>query len=207
MKQRAQTDRSRIRGARPEDRQYPGDGRRIEFKNFKYGLNHVTQIQRQPGSAFKPFVYTVAIDNGYSPCLRDPEPAGHDHDGGREAVDSLEFRRRRSAARTTIREAIKHSINLVAVRAIEEIAPVKQVIDYAQRMGITSPLPPVRIARARRGRSLPAGNDRGVRRVCQPRRVRRAELDPEDRGQGRERDRGEHPPQRGKSSARRRHSS
>jgi penicillin-binding protein 1A len=38
-------------------------------KTFKYGLNHVTQIHRQPGSAFKPFVYTVAIDNGYSPCF------------------------------------------------------------------------------------------------------------------------------------------
>ncbi|MRR39046.1 penicillin-binding protein, partial [bacterium] len=37
------------------------------FKSFKYGLNHVTQIRRQPGSAFKPFVYTVAIDNGYPP--------------------------------------------------------------------------------------------------------------------------------------------
>ena len=38
------------------------------FRNFRYGLNHVTQIRRQPGSAFKPFVYTVAIDNGYPPC-------------------------------------------------------------------------------------------------------------------------------------------
>src|SRR5579862_3642504 len=38
-------------------------------KSFKYGLNHVTQIKRQPGSAFKPFVYTVAIDNGYPPCF------------------------------------------------------------------------------------------------------------------------------------------
>ncbi|MDQ3193509.1 MAG: penicillin-binding transpeptidase domain-containing protein, partial [Bacteroidota bacterium] len=34
---------------------------------FKYGLNHVTQIIRQPGSAFKPFVYATAVINGYSP--------------------------------------------------------------------------------------------------------------------------------------------
>ena len=34
---------------------------------FKYGLNHVTQIKRQPGSSFKPFVYATAINNGYSP--------------------------------------------------------------------------------------------------------------------------------------------
>ena len=44
--------------------------------------------------------------------------------------------------KSTIREAIKNSINLVAVRAIEEIAPVNLVIEYAKRMGITSPLPP-----------------------------------------------------------------
>ena len=51
----------------------PGNGNIVamvggsNFRNFKYGLNHVTQIRRQPGSAFKPFVYTVAIDNGYPP--------------------------------------------------------------------------------------------------------------------------------------------
>jgi len=38
------------------------------YRTFKYGLNHVTQIHRQPGSAFKPFVYTVALDNGYPAC-------------------------------------------------------------------------------------------------------------------------------------------
>ncbi|MBP9212569.1 MAG: transglycosylase domain-containing protein, partial [Bacteroidetes bacterium] len=37
------------------------------YRTFRYGLNHVTQIRRQPGSSFKPFVYTVAIDNGYPP--------------------------------------------------------------------------------------------------------------------------------------------
>jgi penicillin-binding protein 1A len=44
--------------------------------------------------------------------------------------------------KATIREAVKKSINLVAVRAIMEIAPVNLVIDYARRMGITSSLPP-----------------------------------------------------------------
>jgi penicillin-binding protein 1A len=45
--------------------------------------------------------------------------------------------------KSTIREAIKMSINLVAVRAVEQkVAPINQVIDYAKRMGITSPLPP-----------------------------------------------------------------
>lgn len=111
------------------------------YKSFKYGLNHVTQIRRQPGSAFKPFVYTVAIDNGYPPCfevLNQPvtlimgdgkrwTPSNFDHSIG---------------GKYTLREAIKHSVNLVAIRAIMEIAPVKQVIEYAHRMGINSELPP-----------------------------------------------------------------
>jgi penicillin-binding protein 1A len=111
------------------------------FKNFKYGLNHVTQIRRQVGSAFKPFVYTVAIDNGYPPCfelLNQPVTIMM-ADGKRWTPSNSdgEF-----GGKSTIREAIKKSINLVAVRAIMEIAPVNQVIDYAHRMGITSPLPP-----------------------------------------------------------------
>jgi penicillin-binding protein 1A len=110
------------------------------FKNFKYGLNHVTQIRRQAGSAFKPFVYTVAMDNGYAPSyelLNQPVTVMM-ADGKRwtPANSDGQF-----GGKSTIREAIKHSINLVAVRAIMQIAPINQVIEYAKRMGVASPLP------------------------------------------------------------------
>jgi penicillin-binding protein 1A len=110
------------------------------YKAFRYGLNHVTQIHRQPGSAFKPFVYTVAIDNGYPvtyELLNQPvtipmpdgtlwQPGNFDGDIG---------------GKYTIREAITRSINLIAVRAIQSIAPPEQVSIYAHRMGIHSPVP------------------------------------------------------------------
>jgi penicillin-binding protein 1A len=111
------------------------------FKNFKYGLNHVTQIRRQVGSAFKPFVYTVAIDNGYAPTtelLNQPVTIMMP-DGKRWTPSNSDMS---FGGKSTIREAIRMSINLVAVRAIEEIAPINRVIDYAKRMGISSPLPP-----------------------------------------------------------------
>ena len=112
-----------------------------KFKSFKYGINHVTQIRRQVGSAFKPFVYTVAIDNGYAPTyelLNQPVTLMMpDGKSWRPSNSDESF-----GGKSTIREAIRMSINLVAVRAIQTIAPVKQVIDYAKRMGITSPLPP-----------------------------------------------------------------
>lgn len=110
-------------------------------KAFKYGLNHVTQIRRQAGSAFKPFVYTVAIDNGYPPSfelLNQPVTIIM-ADGKRWAPNNVE---EGFGGKNTIREGLKYSINLIAVRAIMEIAPVKQVIQYAHRMGIKSDLPP-----------------------------------------------------------------
>lgn len=111
------------------------------FKSFKYGLNHVTQIKRQVGSAFKPFVFTVAIDNNYPPCyelLNQPVTLIM-ADGKRWTPSNSDGQ---FGGRYTLRDGLKESINLIAVRAIMEIAPVKSVIEYAKRMGITSTLPP-----------------------------------------------------------------
>ncbi len=111
------------------------------FRNFKYGINHITQIYRQPGSSFKPFIYTVAIDNGYSPSyeiLNQPVTLVM-VDGSRWTPQNFDGS---FGGKNTIREGLKLSINLLAVRAIMEIAPVQQVIEYANRMGINSKLPP-----------------------------------------------------------------
>ncbi len=113
----------------------------IDFKNFKYGLNHVSQIRRQPGSAFKPFVYTVAIDNGYPPSfelLNQPVTLVMP-DGKRWTPENFDHS---FGGKYTLRDGLKYSINLVAIRAIMEIAPVQQVIQYAHRMGIKSQLLP-----------------------------------------------------------------
>ena len=107
---------------------------------FRYGLNHVTQIHRQPGSAFKPFVYTVALDNGTPVTFTLPNqpvtvmmPDGtrwtpQNFDGG-------------FGGWVTLREALKRSINLIAVRLIMEYSPPKIVVEYAHRMGIKSFIP------------------------------------------------------------------
>ncbi|MEX0737447.1 MAG: PBP1A family penicillin-binding protein [Bacteroidota bacterium] len=111
------------------------------FRHFKYGLNHVTQIRRQPGSSFKPFVYTVAIDNGTPvsyELLNQPVTVPM-ADGTRWTPQNFDGT---FGGKYTLREGLKRSINLIAVRAILEIAPPKQVVEYAQRMGINSPIPP-----------------------------------------------------------------
>ena len=112
-----------------------------DFRSFKYGLNHTTQIVRQPGSAFKPFVYTVAIDNGYPPTfelLNQPVTLMME-DGSRWTPGNFDGT---IGGKYTLREGLRESINLIAVRAIMEIAPKNQVIELAHRMGITTPIPP-----------------------------------------------------------------
>jgi penicillin-binding protein 1A len=110
------------------------------FRSFRYGLNHVTQIRRQPGSAFKPFVYTVAIDNGWPVCyeIQNQPVTVPMPDGTRWTPQNFEGD---FGGKYTLREALKRSVNLVAVRLIMELQ-INQVVDYAHRMGIKSTIPP-----------------------------------------------------------------
>ena len=104
---------------------------------FKYGLNHVTQIKRQPGSSFKPFVYTVAIQSGYSPGFMISNNPLKIHDRGRMRL----LRGGGQGGNVSLRYALAKSINVVAVRTAIEIAPIDKVIDLAHNMGINSELP------------------------------------------------------------------
>lgn len=106
---------------------------------FKYGLNHVTQIRRQPGSSFKPFVYATAIDNGYSPAYNISNNPLTVMVGGRPWSPKGGG----TGGYVSMRTGIQHSINIVAVRVAMELAPIDQVIQLARKMGITSNLPNV----------------------------------------------------------------
>ncbi len=111
------------------------------FRSFRYGLNHVTQIRRQPGSCFKPFVYTVAIDNGYPPSyelLNQPITVMME-DGSEWRPGNFEGD---VGGKSTLRNALTNSLNLVTVRVIMDVVTREQVVEYAKRMGIKSPIPP-----------------------------------------------------------------
>jgi penicillin-binding protein 1A len=109
-------------------------------------FNRATDAMRQPGSSFKPYVYSTALANGFTPntivvdgpiCLGNWCP--HNYGGG-------------FAGRVTLTQAITRSLNTVAVRLSVEIgkktgeanaakAGRAMIIDTARRMGITTPLP------------------------------------------------------------------
>ncbi len=109
----------------------------IDHKYFKY--DHVKQGRRQPGSTFKPFVYGTAIENSYYPCfpLYDVSPQfkvpggtwrPKNADGGYGTGEKM-----------TIRMAMAQSINSITAQVMQRVQ-VENVVKFAKRMGITSPL-------------------------------------------------------------------
>lgn len=106
--------------------------------SFNYGLNHTTQIKRQPGSSFKPIIYTVAIDNGLYPAypmLNQP----FDYNGW--SPKNFDFE---TSGFMTLRDALRNSINIVTARLIiEDYVELWKVQLFAKKMGIQSKIEPV----------------------------------------------------------------
>jgi penicillin-binding protein 1A len=97
-------------------------------------FNRAMQAQRQPGSAFKPFVFTAALEAGYDPSSAVwDEPV--DLEGWTPQNFSGGFR-----GLVTLQEALKRSINTVAAQVGDQVG-IARVVEVGRRFGITSPLP------------------------------------------------------------------
>jgi penicillin-binding protein 1A len=104
-------------------------------------FNRATQAQRQPGSAFKPFVYAAAIDNGYTPSdLMLDAPIAIDLGPGQEIWKPENFDKKSHGLRT-LRYGIEHSKNQMTVRLAQDIG-MPLVATYARKFGIYNNLPP-----------------------------------------------------------------
>ena len=118
-------------------------------------FNRTTQAPRQPGSAFKPFVYTAAVEAGYAPSdtimdapilipgagtpivLEGTDPPIE------EPTDWMPENYERDFKGTVrLRFALKKSINIAAVKLAMQVGP-DEVARYAHEMGILTPLPKV----------------------------------------------------------------
>lgn len=103
-----------------------------DYQESKF--NRAYQAYRQPGSTFKPFIYTAAMDSGFTPSstiIDEPitfpngwEPQNYD---------------RRFSGEVTLREGLEKSINIVAIKLLQEVG-INKVIEYARKMGIQGPL-------------------------------------------------------------------
>ena len=106
----------------------------IDFAHFKY--DHVKMGARQVGSTAKPFTYTVAIDNGYSPCM-EVDNAPVTITGYGEPWTPKSPPNDTKPGMITLRTALAYSQNYVMAYIMREVTPVP-VVSQMRKMGITS---------------------------------------------------------------------
>ena len=109
-------------------------GRRVE----RGGFNRALRAQRQPGSAFKPFVYATAIMHGFTPATM-VEDVPVTVEAGRDLWTPANYEHD-YAGRVTLRDALRRSANAATVRVSREVG-ITAVAEQAQAQGITSTLP------------------------------------------------------------------
>lgn len=113
----------------------------VDYKHFQY--DQVSMGRRQVGSTFKPFVYTLAMQEGdYSPCSYVPNvqqtvelPTGEYW----EPKNSSRFKENEMV---TLKEALANSINWVSAFLIKRYPP-QAVVTMIRKMGVTAPIDPV----------------------------------------------------------------
>jgi penicillin-binding protein 1A len=101
-------------------------------------FNRATQALRQPGSAFKPFVLTAAVDAGFKPTdtIYDTPLTIYIPGSGEWSPENFDHEYK---GPITIRQGYQESRNLVAIKLLQKVEPISAV-RYAQKMGIRTPL-------------------------------------------------------------------
>ncbi len=112
----------------------------IDFKNFSF--DHVKQSKRQVGSTFKPLVYALAIQEGYSPCKELPNvitcfdmPEGQPSYCPKNSDEVY-------GCNVTLKYAFANSINTVTAQLMKQLSP-QAVVEFSRKIGVTSHLDPV----------------------------------------------------------------
>ncbi|HZV22107.1 MAG TPA: PBP1A family penicillin-binding protein, partial [Hyphomicrobiales bacterium] len=94
-------------------------------------FNRAVRAMRQPGSAFKPFIYLAAIENGFTPDTAiDDSPI--EIEGWRPTNFGNIYR-----GQITLRTALTHSSNMAAIRLMQAVG-IERVVEAANRLGLTS---------------------------------------------------------------------
>jgi len=112
----------------------------INFRHFKF--DHVTASRRQVGSTFKPFLYTLAMQEGeFSPCTEVPNtPVTFDTPQGPWTPKNSSDER--EGEMVTLKWALANSVNYISAFLMKRYSPLA-VINLVRRMGIESPIDPV----------------------------------------------------------------
>jgi penicillin-binding protein 1A len=109
-----------------------------DFLNNQF--NKTVQAKRQPGSAFKPFVYLAALDKRLSPgTIMDDSPITFNT---LEGPYSPQNYNRKFEGKMPLRRALERSINVIAIRLVDLVTP-ESVVEATKKFGITTPHKPV----------------------------------------------------------------
>lgn len=110
------------------------------WKFAESSFNRATQAQRQPGSAFKPFVYLAALDKGFTPStyIVDAPISFTDSAGN---VWNPENYSGETYGPTPLRVGVEKSRNLMTIRLAQDIG-IKNVVEYAKNFGISDKMQP-----------------------------------------------------------------
>ncbi len=108
-----------------------------DFKQSQF--NRATQSRRQPGSAFKPIIYAAALDKGYTPATEIIDSPIVFKDEQTDFTWKPKNYGKKFYGPTLLRKALAKSRNVVTIKVMQDIG-IDYVIDYARKLGITSPL-------------------------------------------------------------------
>jgi penicillin-binding protein 1A len=106
---------------------------------FKSEFNRAVQARRQPGSAFKAFVYLAALESGQTPASVVDDspiefPAGRNGKPWKPENYDRKFR-----GLITYQQALEESVNVAAVKVLEKNG-IRRTVDIARRLGVESPM-------------------------------------------------------------------
>lgn len=105
----------------------------FDFNHSKF--NRVTQALRQPGSSFKPFIYSAALANGFTAASTINDAPVVFDDAGLESAWRPENYSGKSYGPTRLRLALTKSRNLVSIRLLRAVG-IDKALEHVQRFGI-----------------------------------------------------------------------
>ena len=117
------------------------------FDYYRSKFNRVTQALRQPGSSFKPFIYSAALQQGFTPAsfINDAPVVFEDH--GLEDVWRPENYSGRSFGPTRMRVALYKSRNLVSIRLLKSTG-IERALEHVARFGLDASRLPANLSLA-----------------------------------------------------------
>jgi penicillin-binding protein 1A len=117
------------------------------FSYYASNFNRVLQAERQPGSSFKPFIYSAALANGFTLASIINDAPIVINDPSQQGLWRPQNDKRQFNGPTRLKEGLIHSLNLVSIRLLNAMG-IQKAIDYLQNFGFDPKKLPVGLSLA-----------------------------------------------------------